>query len=142
MKNKLLKSITSVSLSLSMITPVLAATPSTSSVSTDISNIPVIGQDSVQKKESEYYTPSEVEDDNTTSVYATLSSTFNVIIPKTVILNGVKNIDNKNVGNYSVNVTDDLGGQEKVLVMPDKTFNIKQSGKTDITTSVEQDIIE
>ena len=83
MKNKLLKSITSVLLSLSMITPVLAATPSTGSVSTDISNIPVIGQDSVQKKESAYYTPSEVEDgNNTTSVYATLSSTFNVIISK------------------------------------------------------------
>lgn len=66
-----------------MITLVLAATPSTGSVSTDISNIPVIGQDSAQKKESKYYTSSEVEDgNNTTSVYATLSSTFNVIISK------------------------------------------------------------
>ena len=119
-----------------MITPVLAAPMSTGSVSTDINTTPVVGQDTAQKKESEYYTPSEVEDgNNTTSVYATLSSTFSVIIPKTIILSGTKNADNENVGYYSVNVTGDLGGQEKIFVIPDETFTIKKDFSMEIYTN-------
>ena len=54
-----------------------------------------------------------------TDVYAYQESSYNVTLPKTIILNGITNITNKiNAGEYSVNVNGNINGAEIVNVIP------------------------
>lgn len=78
--------------------------------------------------------------DNKTKVYVTQSSEFSVTIPKTIILNGNKNSEKS--GLYEVTVTGDIAGDEIINVVPDNTFLMSQSGKDDVTATIQQDKTE
>ena len=68
-------------------------------------------------------------------VYVTQPSTFSVIIPKKITLEQAKTYKE----DYTVVVQGDIAGNETVTVKPDvKEFDLVQSGKTNITATVEQ----
>ena len=71
-----------------------------------------------------------------TSVYAELGSEFLVTIPKSLTLSG---IDKK--GTYTVSVSGDIAGYEKINVIPDETFTLNSVGLNSITASINQDKI-
>lgn len=98
------------------------------------------GQDTNQSKETLYSSEITEDKSETCEVYATQASTFSVIIPKTIILDGAKNAANGNIGQYVVTVKGNIGGAEIVSVTPDATFKMKQAGKDDIDATVTQAI--
>lgn len=135
-----MKKIISCSLALSMVlgtvVPVNATelVNSVGSVQEDITNETKVGQDTTQGKQSEYHGKITADTTETTNVYATIASVFEVIIPKTVILDGKDKL-----GHYAVDVNGDIGGTEKINVVPDENFTMSQNNKADITATVEQD---
>lgn len=70
---------------------------------------------------------------NTVDVYATQGSSFQVTIPKTIILDGANG-----EGAYSVKVTGNIGGEDVINVVPDASFKMSQAGKADVDTAVTQ----
>lgn len=95
------------------------------------------GQDVTQSKVTEY--ADEITEDKTSAceVYATQASSFSVIIPKTVILNG--KAGETNSGAYVVTAKGNIAGNEYVTVAPaTETFAMKQAGKEDITATIAQ----
>lgn len=112
-------------------------TNSTASVAEDLTNTTKVGKDENQAKETVY--SDEIAADaptNECKVYATQASTFSVVIPKTIILNGAKGA--ANTGAYVVTAKGNLGGTERVTVAPDATFKMSQAGKADIDATVAQ----
>lgn len=115
-------------------------TASTGSVAADIdASAEPIGQDETQDQHSEYYgaITTVPATKPTCNVYATLPSSFTVIIPKTVILEGATN----GSGSYTVRVTGDIAGNESVVVKPDATVTMKQEGKDDVTAAISQNSV-
>ena len=74
---------------------------------------------------------------NTVEVYATQGSTFEITIPKTIILDGAEG-----AGAYSVNVKGNIGGEDTISVVPDASFLMKQAGKADVTTTINQSVTD
>ena len=108
---------------------------SVGSVAADITNETKVGQDTVQGQQSEYYEAIKEEVDvSAVNVYATVASEFEVVIPKTVILDG-----ESKTGAYTVDVNGDIAGDQAVTVTPDTSFAMKQEGKDDVTATVTQD---
>ena len=126
MKNKFLKSAICYLLSISMVIPSFATV-------TEADDKIIITKDSLNNTETE-----SVESQVT--VYAEFDSYFNVIIPKTLILDGIKDKDNKNTGYYTVSVNGDISGQEEIEVVPDESFLMSQVNKSDVTSLVDQTI--
>ncbi len=136
MFKKIVTYVLSVSFIAGNILPV-SATPvvdSIGSVKEDMTNETKTGQDKTQYQESEYHENIETDKTESTNIYATLTSNFEVTIPKTIILSGETGI-----GNYSVKVNGDIAGTDKINVVPDENFAMKQNNKPEITATVEQD---
>ena len=74
-----------------------------------------------------------VATNSTADVYATQGTSFSVNIPKTLVLDG----DN-GTGAYTVAVKGNIGGTDVINVVPDSAFNMTQTGKPDIVTSIKQ----
>lgn len=123
------------------IIPAFAATgndtDSIGSVAEDFTNKPKTGQDKVQDKQSEY-SPEITSDTakNNCEAYLTKASTFSVVIPKKIILDGSKTENNS--GAYSVTVKANMGGDDIISVIPDAGFNFRQPGKKDVAATVSQ----
>ena len=67
-------------------------------------------------------------------VEVVVASTFSVKIPKKVILSG-----ETKVGDYTVSVKGDIGGNEKITVAPTSgSIAMTQAGKADVTATVTQ----
>lgn len=120
--------------------PVMAASSlvdSTGSTAADVTNVEKDGKDTNQAKAT-IYSPEITADaaTNEVLVYASQASTFSVVIPKTIILDGTKGEVNK--GDYVVTTKGNIGGAETVHVVPDASFAMKQAGKVDITATVAQ----
>ena len=100
-----------------------------------------IGVDETQDQKTTY--SEEIEEGSTQSadVYVSQASTFGVKIPKVIILDGVKNEENINKANYVVSISNstNIGGKEKIKVVPDASFLMSQEGKNDIDVTVIQD---
>ena len=129
--------------------PVFAAsglTNSTASTAADATKVSgtdtMDGQDTNQSKETLYSDEITEDKSETCEVYATQASTFSVIIPKTIILDGAKDAADGNIGKYVVTVKGNIGGAEIVSVTPDATFKMSQAGKDDIDATVTQAITD
>ena len=72
-----------------------------------------------------------------TTVYAEIGSEFTIIIPKHIVIDA-----ETKTGAYTVGVTGDIAGNETVKIIPEESFAMTQSGKSDITASVSQDKTE
>ena len=125
--------------------PVFAAsglTNSTASTTADATRTEgaMDGQDTNQSKATVYSDEIKEDKSETCEVYATQASTFSVIIPKTIILDGAKDAANGNIGKYVVTVKGNIGGAEIVSVTPDASFKMSQAGKDDIDATVTQAI--
>ena len=110
---------------------------SVGSVQDDITNEIKVGQDTTQGKESEYYEGINADKIETTNIYATIASEFNVLIPKTVILDGISKI-----GHYSVRVSGDIASNEFIKVIPDNFLTLSSINKDSIIGLINQDKIE
>ena len=146
MKRRMLSKIVSLSLVASMTMPTFARMPSVGSDANDIDSFTdntysVVGLDLNQGEKTEYqgFDETDCPDQVEVKVYASLSSAFSVIIPKTVILSGTVNSDNKNVGQYTVDVQGDMAPGEKLFVVPDSTFLLSQVNKRNVNAEVKQD---
>ena len=140
-KNNILNACLTGAMILSTAMPVCAAsrytTDSVGSVAGDITNSTKTGVDAVQSKKSEYH--NEVTADkaaNNCNVYVTKASTFSVVIPKTIVLNGTGETSNKGV--YSVSVKGNIAGDDVISVVPTASFEMSQSGKKNIPATVTQ----
>lgn len=72
-----------------------------------------------------------------TDVYYNQESNFEVIVPKKVDLGADK------ISNYTVSVSGDISSDETIVVIPDKTFFMKdKSGKTLIKDDVEATVVQ
>lgn len=100
-----------------------------------------VGEDTTQSQTSsktsiDDITTSTYENTSEAEVYATRSSTFSVIIPKVITLDG----DTKQ-GEYQVAVKGDIAGSQKVSVTAPDTFvmseqNASVAQKDDVTASI------
>ena len=144
MRNKLLSTF-AVAMAATMAVPGVAfaasdlkdSTASTAADATRTEGDTMDGQDENQSKATVY--SDEITEDaptNACEVYATQASTFSVIIPKTIILNGKK--DEANTGAYVVTAKGNIGGAETIHVVPDAAFKMSQEGKEDIDATVTQ----
>ena len=93
-----------------------------------------VGVDFTQGQTTHYHEEITNEVTENTTVYVSQASSFGVIIPKTIILDG----KTKNA-TYEVSVTGNIGGQESIEVVPEDSFLMKQQGKNDIDAIVTQD---
>ena len=121
--------------------PVFAATEhntdSVGSVAEDITNETKVGQDVVQNQQSEYTDEiTKDQSENTCNAYLTKASTFSVIIPKTIVLDG--SAENNNEGIYTVSVKGNIAGDDVISVTPDAGFDFKQPGKKNVAAVVTQ----
>ena len=73
-----------------------------------------------------------------TEVSATRTSSFSVIIPKTIVLPG-SSVDGMHEALYAITVRGDIGSMDDIIVVPDKMFNLRQPNKNDVTAKVTQD---
>ena len=142
MKNqKIMSAVFAATMLMGSAMPVFAATEnntdSIGSVTEDITNSDKVGVDKVQHKKSEY--SDEITADaptNTCNAYLTKASTFSVVIPKTIVLDGSKTENNS--GAYSVTVKANMAGDDIISVVPDAGFNFSQPGKKDVAATVSQ----
>lgn len=88
--------------------------------------------DSTQSIETEKKSSDGVKE---CKVYAEVGSTFEVIVPKEITLNGTS----KEVS-YQISCKGDIAGDEYVKVAPASTITMKQTSKPDVSASVEQNI--
>ena len=100
-----------------------------------------IGIDETQKQKTTYSNEIENEGLQGSDVYVSQASTFGVIIPKIIILEGKKNEDGINKANYIVTISNEsnFAGNEKIKVVPTTNFKLSQLGKNDIEANVTQD---
>lgn len=94
----------------------------------------VKGKDTSQGQKSEYYDLIDGDVTKGCEVYATLPSSFTVQIPKVVILTGATN----GSGAYTVKVSGDIAGNEKITVAPATSVAMQQTGKDDVTATIAQ----
>ena len=93
-----------------------------------------VGVDSTQGQETTYSEDITTSKEESTLVYVSQASSFSVIIPKTIILDG-----KTKSATYEVLVNGNIGGIENVNVIPDSEFVMSQKGKNDIKAIVTQD---
>ena len=100
-----------------------------------------VGVDITQSQKTEYSGEITADSQEAAKVYVSQASTFGVVIPKVIILDGAKNDEGINKANYVVTLIDEtnIGGTEKVSVVPDTSFKMSQEGKDDIDVTVSQD---
>ena len=101
---------------------------STPSSSTDLS----AGEDVTQDKKTEYensgtITTTTYEADNDVSVYATASSRAVISIPRTIIMGRVDDTSSY-VGEYIVSVEGDIAGSQKIVIRPEVTTEMEETG--------------
>jgi hypothetical protein len=120
MKRKKLLAVLGLSCAMLATTPVMAATvsPATSSNGTETA---------VESAITESKT-------SACDVEVTVGETFEVSIPKKVVLSGA----DKN-GSYTVTVKGDIGDSHFVTVTPAGTVTLSQTGKTDVTAAITQE---
>ncbi len=70
----------------------------------------------------------------TCSVGMTVDSTFSVIIPKSIVLDGTTG-----VGSYTIKCTGDLGYKDAIKVAPATSFILSDGSSNTITATVTQD---
>lgn len=101
----------------------------------------ITGYDDTQDRETEYatYADTDMTGDSaaSTDVYATQASTFSVVVPVVLVMDG-ESKDGDHQANGQVQVKGNIAGNEYVSVEPDATFNLSQSGKDDVTATVAQ----
>lgn len=98
----------------------------------------VQGQDTEQHKQSAYGTATaENEIEQSFDVYATKDSVSEVLLPKTVILNGAK--AKSNDGYYVAGVKGDIAGDKQINIVPDSTVALSAAGQNDVTAEITQD---
>lgn len=68
------------------------------------------------------------------TVYAEVGSSFKVTIPKHIIMDG-----STKTGEYKINVTGDIAGDQFVKVVPASSFEMIQPGKDNVTTTIKQE---
>lgn len=141
-KEKLLSLTMAATMIMSSALPVFAESDhnvdSVGSVAEDITNTTKVGQDTVQNQKSEYSDEITVDaDTNACEAYLTKASTFSVVIPKTIVLDG-SGKDGLHTGDYSITVKANMAGDDIISVVPDKEFNFKQDGKKDVLATVSQ----
>lgn len=101
---------------------------STPSSSTDLS----AGEDVTQDKKTEYknsgtITTTTYEADNDVSVYATASSRAVISIPRTIIMGRVDDTSSY-AGEYIVSVEGDIAGSQKIVIRPEVTTEMEETG--------------
>lgn len=107
---------------------------STGSDSTDIS----VGADTVQGKVTTYSGEITADATEACQVYATQGSTFSVSIPKVIILDGTAGAAND--ATYKVTAKGNIAGNEVITIAPEASFLMTQTGKADLTTTVDQTV--
>lgn len=125
-------------LAFSSATPVFAASSyknSSGSVIEDISNNTKKGKDDNQKEQTKY---KEYAGDSyaVTNVYVTQASTFSVMAPVVAIMNGNADSNGNYTSNIKYSVKGNIAGNETVTVEPESSFDLKQTGKEDITCNI------
>lgn len=105
-----------------------ALVDSTPSSSTDLS----AGEDVTQDKKTEYensgtITTTTYEADNDVSVYATASSRAVISIPRTIIMGRVDDTSSY-AGEYIVSVEGDIAGSQKIVIRPEVTTEMEETG--------------
>lgn len=98
----------------------------------------VQGQDTEQHKQSAYGTAdAEEESEQSFDVYATKDSVSEVLLPKTVILNGAK--AKSNDGYYVAGVKGDIAGDKQINIVPDSAVTLSAAGQNDVTAEITQE---
>lgn len=79
-------------------------------------------------------------DSSNTNVFLTVDDSNVVVgVPTTVILSGTPNDSGQYIGEYSVNVSGDISGDEQLVVEPkESSVAMKQAGKEDKTAVISQ----
>lgn len=95
--------------------------------------------ETVEYDEHEYLIGNETEEGHSldTNVYAKIGSSYNVTIPKVIILSGTTK-----KANYYVSVAGDIAGYEILHVVPDDHFNLYTKNKSAQLAEVIQDITQ
>lgn len=101
---------------------------STPSSSTDLS----AGEDVTQDKKTEYENSGTIktttyEANNDVSVYATASSRAVISIPRTIIMGRVDDTSSY-AGEYIVSVEGDIAGSQKIVIRPEVTTEMEETG--------------
>jgi hypothetical protein len=113
-------------------------TSSIGSTTEDINNETKVGQDVNQSKESTYSSDITTSGIENVEVYASQGSSFSVMIPKVIILDGVNG-----KGAYSVAVKGNIAGNQSIHVDGPDSFKLSEqttetTKKSDITAQLEQ----
>ena len=99
-----------------------------------------VDKNGFSEEEVEYQNSEEEDYSTATNVYAVIGSTYQVTIPKTIVLKGNKNT--ASTATYKVDVDGDIAGNQYVKVQPDATFDMKQAGKADVQATVTQELVK
>lgn len=137
-----IKKITSVIMAslivLSYTTPTLANTQyknSIGSVKEDVSSTEKVGNDESQNEITKYKKFSE-DSKSLTDVYLTQTSTFSVTAPVIAVIGGNADSNGNYKGDVKYSVKGNIATNEKVVVSPDTSFKLSQTGKNDIDCTV------
>ena len=96
-----------------------------------------VGNDATQNKSTSYVDNITSDGDNSVDTYVSQASTFNVKLPKVIILNGTHGQTNS--GAYEVEVEGNIAADEVVsCTPPDSAFSLSSTGKADIEATVSQ----
>lgn len=119
-------------------TPVFAASSyknSSGSVIDDVTNDTKKGKDDNQNEQTKY---KEYAGDSyaVTNVYVTQASTFSVMAPVVAIMNGNADSNGNYTGDIKYSIKGNIAGNETVTVEPESSFDLKQTGKEDITCNI------
>lgn len=93
-----------------------------------------VGIDITQGKRTTYSEEITTDTIESTFVYVSQASTFNVIIPKTITLD-----EETKMGEYEILVNGNIGSDEKINVVPNNEFSMSQKGKKNINAKILQD---
>lgn len=101
----------------------------------------ITGYDDTQDRETEYatYADTDMTGDSaaSTDVYATQASTFSVMMPIVLVMDG-ESKDGDHQAKGQIQVKGNIAGNEYVSVEPDATFDLAQAGKDNVTATVDQ----
>lgn len=97
-----------------------------------------VGIDSAQNARTTYST-----ERTDTNVYLTVDGDGAMVgIPTSIILDGESILDGMNTGRYEVYVKGDIAGEQSVIVEPEESVTLSQTGKPSVDASVEQNKTE
>ncbi len=99
-----------------------------------------VDSEGFSREEVEYQSSEDEDYSTSTNVYAVIGSTYQVTIPKTIVLKGNKGA--ASTAEYKVDVDGDIAGNQYVLVQPNATFAMKQAGKADVEATVAQELVK